>query len=157
MIYEKTPQGVEAFQQKPNGLPPRLRSVLIMIDGKRSDVDLQLVLTAIGGGQEHIDELLRLGLIIATDRPVAAAKSSAAVGHSNSSAIDVTHLNDQQRYQLAYPIATRLTSGLGLRGFRLNLAVESAGSLSDLILLAERISEAVGEAKYQELKPYLTS
>lgn len=49
-----------------------------------------------------------------------------------------------QRYQAAYPIATEITSSLGLRGFRLNLAVEGAQSFDDLAALAPKIRELVG-------------
>jgi hypothetical protein len=38
-----------------------------------------------------------------------------------------------------------------LRGFRLNLSVESAGSYQDLLALAPKIREAVGDAKFAEL------
>ena len=57
----------------------------------------------------------------------------------------------QAQYSKAYPIATRLTVGLGLRGFRLNLAVEAAGDLNKLKDLALRIKEAVGPEKFLEL------
>ena len=57
----------------------------------------------------------------------------------------------KERYQAAYPIATELTAGLGLRGFRLNLAVEGAGSFEDLAALAPKIREAVGDAKFKRL------
>jgi len=57
----------------------------------------------------------------------------------------------KERYQAAYPIATELTAGLGLRGFRLNLAVEGAGSFEDLAALAPKIREAVGDAKFERL------
>lgn len=52
---------------------------------------------------------------------------------------------------MAYPIATRVTAALGLRGFRLHLAVEAAGDLVTLKELAPRIMEAVGAKKFQEL------
>ena len=55
----------------------------------------------------------------------------------------------------AYPIAIRLTAGLGLRGFRLNLAVEAAGDLDKLKALAPRIKEAVGAEKFRELQSSL--
>ena len=58
----------------------------------------------------------------------------------------------KERYQDAYPIATELTGALGLKGFRLNLAVEGSSGFDDLVALAPRIREAVGEAKYERLK-----
>jgi hypothetical protein len=39
-----------------------------------------------------------------------------------------------------------------LRGFRLNLAVESAGDLAKLKELAPKIREAVGAEKFRELE-----
>jgi hypothetical protein len=61
----------------------------------------------------------------------------------------------QAHYSKAYPIATRLTAGLGLRGFRLNLAVEAAGDLDKLRELAPRIKDAVGPEKFRELQSSL--
>jgi hypothetical protein len=64
-------------------------------------------------------------------------------------------LNAQEHYSRAYPIATRLTAGLGLRGFRLNLAVEAAGDIDKLKELAPKIKEAVGPEKFKELEAAL--
>lgn len=50
---------------------------------------------------------------------------------------------------------TRLTAGLGLRGFLLNLAVEAAGDLSKLRELAPKIEQAVGPDKFRELESAL--
>ena len=61
-------------------------------------------------------------------------------------------LDAQVHFLKAWPIATRLTANLGLRGFRLNLAVESAGDLAKLKELAPRIKDAVGSEKFRELE-----
>ena len=61
-------------------------------------------------------------------------------------------LDAQAHFLKAWPIATRLTANLGLRGFRLNLAVESAGDLAKLKELAPRIKDAVGSEKFRELE-----
>jgi hypothetical protein len=58
---------------------------------------------------------------------------------------------NQQRYQDAYQIAIRLTGGLGLRGFRLNLAVEGSSTCEQLRALAPKIRSAVGPEKAAEL------
>jgi hypothetical protein len=159
MIYEKTSEGMLAFQQKQSQLNPKLRSTLIMIDGKKSSVELLAVLTAIGATQEHLDELISLGLIKKIEEQAITIAGTSSKQASPSSTVGSMQsgigLSDQQRYEKAYPIATRLTAGLGLRGFRLNLSVEGAGNINDLMLLAGKIKEAVGEAKFEELKPYL--
>jgi hypothetical protein len=61
----------------------------------------------------------------------------------------------QQRYQDAYAVATKLTAGLGLRGFRLNLAVEAAGTYEQLAALAPKIRAAVGDEKAAALEQAL--
>lgn len=66
-----------------------------------------------------------------------------------------TARSSQQRYKDAYPVATAMTAAMGLRGFRLNLAVESASSFEDLAALAPKIKEAVGEEKYEPLRKAL--
>lgn len=48
-----------------------------------------------------------------------------------------------------------MTAGLGLRGFRFNLAVEAAGNLAQLQELAPKIKEAVGPEKFRELQSAL--
>ena len=44
-------------------------------------------------------------------------------------------------------MATQLTASLGLRGFRLNLAVEAASGYDDLLALLPKIQAAVGNEK----------
>ena len=70
---------------------------------------------------------------------------------------EISGRSDMERYQAAYLIATELTSGLGLRGFRLNLALEGAGGFDDLAALAPKIREAVGDAKFARLEKALFS
>jgi hypothetical protein len=63
----------------------------------------------------------------------------------------------QDRYKQAKPLATKLTAGLGLRGFRLNLAVEAAGGYDELLTLLPKIKDAVGATACVELERVLTS
>lgn len=56
-----------------------------------------------------------------------------------------------QRYQQAYPMAVSITGALGLKGFRLNLAVEAAMGYQQLVELAPRIRDAAGDKAYAPL------
>ena len=58
--------------------------------------------------------------------------------------LSVSVRSPQERYSAAMPIATKLTASLGLRGFRLNLAVEAASGFDGLLALLPKIQEAVG-------------
>ena len=64
-------------------------------------------------------------------------------------------MDEQERYLLAKPLATQLTASLGIMGFRLNLAVESASGTEDLRALLPKIQAAVGVRECQELERVL--
>ena len=168
MIYTKSETGHQVIKDRSVPLSPRQRSAFILFDGKRS-VDNVLAATAgLGVTREDVQYMADQGLLV--PRPSAAAAPLAAVaapvaqptaqGVEDAAGSPMTAVpapavtsdrSAQQRYQDAYPIATQLTAGLGLRGFRLNLAVEGAGSFEKLLELAPKIRDAVGADKYASL------
>ena len=146
MLVAKTDLGLQVIQDKSIPLTPRQRAALILVDGKRSLKDLQAAMAAAGIAPPELDRLFELGLVQDLDPAGTAAQRAAqeaAQRHKKRSS--------KERYAEAYPIATRLTASLGLRGFRLNLAVEAAGSYEDLAALAPRIREAVGAERFAPL------
>ena len=148
MIYTKTEQGQAALTDR-SLLTPRQRSAFIMFDGKRSMEEVVKATTGLGVTAEDINHLISLGLL-APAAVQAAAPAPAAVSAQNADGSPT--LTAQEHYSRAYPIATRLTAALGLRGFRLNLAVEAAGDIDKLKELAPKIKEAVGPEKFKELQ-----
>lgn len=84
---------------------------------------------------------------------VHAANQNATIRPAGTPLVDAAPSLDAQAHFLkAWPIATRITANLGLRGFRLNLAVEHAADLAELKELAPRIKDAVGDEKFRELE-----
>ena len=156
MSIVKTEAGLQVMKDRSVPLTPRQRSVFILIDGKRSMQELLTASAAMGVAPEDIEQLFELGLI--TD---SAASSSlveqAAVAAMEEASKEHNARSPMQRYQEAYPIATKLTAALGLRGFRLNLAVEAAGNYEQLLELAPRIREAVGAEKFAALDKALNN
>ena len=152
MIYTKTELGQSALQDRSIPMTPRQRSAFIMFDGKRSMEEVVKATAGLGVTAEDIAHLLSLGLLApaAVQPPAVAAAPAAPVSAHNSDGSPT--LTAQEHYSRAYPIATRLTAGLGLRGFRLNLAVEAAGDIDKLKELAPKIKEAVGPEKFKELE-----
>lgn len=150
MILVKTEMGHQVLKDRSVRLTPRQRSAFILFDGKRSVAD---VLQASQGHQDDVDTLVSLGLLARPAQSAAAtalsergmevppqtATTPADAGAANRSS--------QARYQAAYPIATQLTASLGLRGFRLNLAVEAASTCEELMGLVPKIRAAVGPEK----------
>ena len=136
-----------------------------MFDGKRNLTEVMNATAGLGVTPEDVGHLVSLGLLESakpalqvSDAPVAGAISSATfdierpLAGPSSSPDGLPTVTVQAHYSKAYPITTRLTAALGLRGFRLNLAVEAAGDLDKLKELAVRIKEAVGPEKFLELQ-----
>ena len=148
MIYTKTELGQSAMHSRAIPLTPRQRSAFIMFDGKRS---LEEVLKMTAGLQvtaDDVQHMVGLGLLAAA---TLAATAAVPPPDSARNADGSPTLSAQEHYQRAYPVAIRLTAGLGLRGFRLNLAVEAAGDITKLQELAPKIKDAVGPEKFLEL------
>jgi len=142
MQLVKTAQGQQAFKERSHSLSQRQRSAFLLFDGQRS-IDEVLAATAVMGiTRDDVQAMVEQGLL-------APAAGQAVAGNAPAPA---SERSPKERYQDAYLIATELTGALGLKGFRLNLAVEGASGFDDLVALAPKIREAVGEAKYERLK-----
>jgi hypothetical protein len=146
MILAKTPAGQQVLKDRSIALSQRQRSVLILVDGKRS---VQDILRATEAAAEDIDHLraLQLVQVAGNAQDMAPTEPAPLEGLPETPSLREA----QERYAAAYPIAARLTSGLGLRGFRLNLAVEGATRYENLVALAPKILEAVGPEKFKPL------
>jgi hypothetical protein len=134
MKYSKTEVGQQAFKDRSPLMSSRQRMAFIMFDGEKP-LDKVLAATA-GAGvtQSDIDHMVEQGFLVAEELPTVPLPLEAAVDSRAK----------QERYAAAKPIATQLTASMGLRGFRLNLAVESAGGYDELLNLLPKIQEAVG-------------
>lgn len=162
MVLVKTPLGHEAFKDRRGRLTPRQRSAFLLFDGKRSVQEVLSATAAMGITQQDVQAMLDEGLLARQTVPTRAAPAGheAAVAEPTAMADPAVPeapsapggaRSPMQRYEEAYPVAAQLTASLGLRGFRLNLAVEGAAGYDDLVVLAPKIREAVGDAKYQTL------
>lgn len=151
MSIERTELGHQVVRDRSIALTPRQRSALILVDGKRSLTEFRAAALAAGAASEDMERLFELGLV-RDGTPQATAAAAAKVVADEEAAAQHKLRTPQERYAEAYPIATRLTAGLGLRGFRLNLAVEGATDYDALLQVAPRIREAVGADKYAPLE-----
>ncbi|RYF30598.1 MAG: hypothetical protein EOO23_04785 [Comamonadaceae bacterium] len=147
MKYIKTEKGQQVLKDRSVQLAPRQRSAFILCDGKNTVQQVLASTAPMGMTPDDFDQMVVLGLLEPARDAVADAQ--AALDKISS------ERTPQQRYQDAYPIATRLTASLGLRGFRLNLAVEGAGTYEQLRDLAPKIRDAVGPDKFAPLEQAL--
>lgn len=140
MAFAKTELGQDVLKNKTIPLSPRQRAMLIMADGKKDEVELLTLTAGIGGTLEDLQGLISLNLIVRVanaPKPAAANVSVAPAPPTAKQAAD---------FQTAYKAGVALTSKLGLRGFRLNLAMESAGTLDELKKLRPQVLEAMEKA-----------
>jgi hypothetical protein len=76
MYYRKTDKGQAEIESTARQLPQRLRMVLVLIDGKRSDADLQQMLVA--ATPQALQSLLDDGFIVPTPAPASVPARRAA-------------------------------------------------------------------------------
>jgi hypothetical protein len=144
MICTKTEAGLLAFKTRSGEIPPRLRSVFLLFDGKKT-VDTILTMTSLFGTvREDIDYLVASGMLEVA--PDLAQAHALKLAESNEIAAATQQLQVEM-FARAWPIATQITAAMGLRGFRLNLAVEAAMGYEQLCDLLPKLKEAVGEEK----------
>ena len=146
MIPVKTAAGQQVLKDRSVKLTPRERAALILVDGKRTLAELLQAAEGTGIARADLERLFELELV--APAPSAAPPSQATMP---AALVADKAPTPQERYLAAYPIATRLTSSLGLRGVRLNLAVEAATCYEELVAVAARIREAVGREQYAPL------
>jgi hypothetical protein len=155
MIYTKTDAGKNATTDRSIVLSQRQRSALILVNGERSIEDILKMVAGIGFTMADVTQMVVQGLIVALPSNPSATTNASELKSAEPLGGFVDIEAAQSRYKLAYPLATQLTAGLGLRGFRLNLAVEAAGSYSQLVQLFPKIQEATGVEKAKALENVL--
>ncbi|MBN9369748.1 MULTISPECIES: hypothetical protein [unclassified Hydrogenophaga] len=138
LVFSKTEQGREALSSRPSGLGPRLRSLLIMVDGKRSVADFDKLLGA--DAAPLLEQLAGQGWVqgegaapdgVATGDGVAPAPAPAdaapALPFAEARRLVVRFVNDQ----------------LGPMGEPLALRIEGCKTLADLQALLPRVRDGL--------------
>jgi len=150
-VYRKSPQGADALARRDPSLTPRLRSLLIMVDGKRS-VDELVRLAPTGAETEPLlSQLHALGMLEAV-RPSAPAEPAparaAAAGEQEAGApppVRTVPLPEAQRAAVR-----RLTDLLGPEAESLCLRIEAARTAQDLQAMLQRAETLVRSARGAE-------
>ena len=162
MKHLKTDLGQQAFKERSSLLSVRQRSAFIMFDGVKSTEQILQAVVGLGVTQADIDYLVLQGFLADASPAVSPALVAAVSGEAAADllardsefGVDADRLallSKQERYAMACTIATQLTASLGLRGFRLNLAVQGAGDFDDLAKLLPKIQDAVGPKASRQL------
>jgi hypothetical protein len=163
-IYDKADRGREEIATRKYQLAPRLRSLLVMIDGKQTKDDLLKKVLGLGLNEQSLQDLLDQEFIVLRQNVQATPNRQAipviAAIAANAPAVEITRELFQPstpedaaaRFQSLYNFYNEtIKSTLGLRGYALQLKVERAGNLDDFQQLRHPYIEAVLKAKGQEM------
>lgn len=154
-IYQKTEKGQDEIRTRANHLDQRYRAVLLMINGEKSCGDILLQLNPLGMTLTVFAELEQGGYIRAYVPGAAVAKSvpasaqaSPASSQSAPAATTVSNEHSAEGYQRLYRFYTETISRyLGLRGYLLEMKVEKAGNVEELVALREALKAALGKIR----------
>src|SRR5471032_1213294 len=157
-IYDKTDKGRNEIATRSQHLAPRLRTLLLLIDGRRSEQELLASVAGLGLTETALAELLAQGYIVlsrsyatlpAVDEVVVPLETAPAVVAPSTGGVQAAMVVDAvQQFQSVYNFYTKtIKSRIGLRGFTLQMKVEKAASIGDLRELRQPYLDAVLKAK----------
>lgn len=177
LILKKTDKGMEALRARDPVLPHRMRPAFIMFDGHKS-IEQVMALSPSAGGQmqvlEDIKQLLQHGLLellrpgdagpppsnpsdiidsLAGPAPTPPPAAAAAPATASHAAAGIN--NHSERYIKAYAAASQLVSGLGLKGFRLQLQLEKAQGYDGLVAILPKLREVIDAKKLRPIEAIL--
>lgn len=140
-IFAKTPQGQQEIETRALRLPARLRSTLILVDGKRSDTDLGRLVPNVG---EVLQALLAAGLIEVT-QSVSSRSSPAPAPAAAAPAPAAPPREDIGK--LRREAVRALTDLLGPDAESLAVRMEKAADAEALVPLLERAVTLIANAR----------
>jgi hypothetical protein len=149
-IYRKTAQGTAEISSRKLKLGPRLRTMLILIDGVQPELILREEAAKVGAPPDFLDELLRLKLIEKAGRaPVAAPAGASAPGAVPAAKPEES--GEFERFRAAKDFMNvTIVDALGIKSFFFTLKLERAGTRVDLRELAQSYREAIAKAEGEE-------
>ncbi len=133
--YRKTEAGQREVGDKGLGLPPRMRSLLILVDGQKDRAQLRSMLGT--GTDDALAQLLSKGLI--AELPGSPPSNSAPRQRARAAA-PAAPASTEDRAREAVRVITDL---LGPDGDRLALLLERAKSLEDLQAALEKVADVL--------------
>ncbi len=140
-IYRKTDKGRSEIDTRAHRLPPRLRSLLIMADGRRTDIQLAELVPGVATGLTRLAEQGFLEALIeharAPQSPAAAAAPATSVRPTQATVFVAWRRS----------VARALTDAVGPLGDALAMRIESSASPADMKPLLEVARQVIGNTR----------
>jgi hypothetical protein len=150
-IYDKTAKGREEIATRCYHLAPRLRTLLVMVDGRRAEDELLRNVAGLGLNEASMAELVEQGYIRLTTsyatmaEPEPAPPQEPVLSHAEA---EEPSPSQADQFKSLYDFYNKtIKANIGLRGFTLQLKVEKAANVDELRALRRPYLEAVLKAK----------
>jgi hypothetical protein len=154
--YRKTALGLAEIKDRKLKLSPRLRTMLILVDGAQTEEMLQEGAVGVGAPPDFIAQLITAGLIERVGgapepaaRPVPAAASRAPEPRANDAF-------SRFREAKAFMNST-IVDAMGLKSFMFTMKLERANSLAELEELVDAYHAALAGAKNEGYASMMTT
>lgn len=147
-VFFKTDAGREALTSRPAGLGPRLRSLLIMVDGKRTVADLDKLLGSDGAAEALLTQLVDQGwvesnaAVVPAAPPVLTAVVAAVAAPAAAPVAEALPFADARRLVVRF-----INDQLGPMGEPLAIKVEGAKGAAELLALLPRVRDGLRNFK----------
>jgi hypothetical protein len=136
-VYAKTAAGAAEVKSRKLKLAPRLRTMLILIDGTKPVLILREEAAALGVPADFIEQLEGLGLVA----PVAGAAGPGRVGPAGATMDPVAHFRMAQQF-----MNDTAVNALGIKAFFFTLKMEKCATVDDLRGMVETYRTAIAKA-----------
>jgi hypothetical protein len=175
LVFDKTVKGMEELSTRKHGLASRLRSLLVLVDGKSDVQALVKKVAGLGLGEDSIAELLEQEYIAPhgsatvpssppgkvaspiSGKPAVVVQPPAKAEAAPSPAETAPHAEailpaGESQFEALYHFYTNtIKSTLGLRGFGMQLKVERCANIDDFRALRQTYVDAVLKSKGLEM------
>lgn len=141
-IVVKTAKGVEEVETKKHGLLPRARTVLILVNGRKTVAELAGMAKQLGSPTTLLDEFLAQGLI----ELKMAAPSPAEAIERQMAGNERIPMDEHQRFRAAHKfMMDSAVNALGIKAFFFTLKLEKCSTRKDLLALLAAYNRAIAK------------
>ncbi len=146
-LYCKTDAGKQEIQDRGRKLPASMRSLLLMVDGQRDELQLRELMAGLHAPDDALEQLVVMGLV-KRHEPALPVQATPAVVSSGPLPGEVQIPADFGRYRRLYEIVSdTVRRHLGLKGYFMQLKVEKCTDVDALLGLLPDIATALTKAK----------
>jgi len=153
-IYRKTALGVAEIQGRRLKLSPRLRTMLILVDGVQTEEQLLEGAAGVGAPADFLVQLKAAGLV----ELASAGSGAATVPSGNSASASAGGAKDSfTRFREAKNFMnTTIVEALGIKSFMFTMKLERANGLDELADLVDAFRTALAGAKGDDYARVMT-